>query len=565
MFRGIDPEGLVALAETAEQRTDSVNLRATVAIELLSRYGRHADGNSLGAAIGRVKHWGTESRSTLRWRANAIRTGQQAGLDVLSMLRAQFAAEALFSLGDVDTAYQGWLGQVQAGRVRVDAAVADVTAWLNQGFTDWDVSNRDLHNIQTTLAGLVGNELDRVIARLSPAQLERWIAEMGHRINGFSRDEKRNVFALLAARSSGETLGRVHNAIVAVSGQEAAADFGAAIQTHAADSAIVEFIEYTVARNLAGHRFSAIAPALALAGLDSDDAIDTASRIVVGAEDALAALIVDSQLKTDAAENAAAGSAISTLTRTTDVETRSALFAAMTTICANGELIADFVTRRRSLEFGVRDATAAAEARTHAAIVSECLDAATDLIIADPNAVIQELATDLDRDGSLTTTYWGLLTAAGQGGTIASILSQLRGGATVQTDEFGRRGPDPAYTYPHARNLAFTAATLNRAFTVYAEEAKGDIDAITRLAGVIVATAGILSGVGDIGAGLIGISADWELSGVAATTKQGVDEELVILIDVVTERLRPLDSAPPLPDGAADAWTDVYLRLMPFA
>ena len=51
MFRGIDPEGLVALAETAEQRTYSVNLRATVAIELLSRYGRHADGKPLDLAV----------------------------------------------------------------------------------------------------------------------------------------------------------------------------------------------------------------------------------------------------------------------------------------------------------------------------------------------------------------------------------------------------------------------------------------------------------------------------------------------------------------------------------
>ena len=192
-------------------------------------FARHyavLDRNSLAGAVAalatagsHIDFWGGETAENLRWRAEAISAGQNTYFNIGALLRARFAAEAAFTASSRDDAYQGWLRIWHQEEQRIAVAVSNIADWLSQRLTDWDVSNNDLQNIRLTLEGLSGTEMDRVIQRLTPSQFERWIAEMGHSINGFSHDEKRAVFALLAANASGDSLRKVHNAILDAAGE----------------------------------------------------------------------------------------------------------------------------------------------------------------------------------------------------------------------------------------------------------------------------------------------------------------------------------------------------------
>ena len=293
-FRGVDPEGLIELAGAVTLATDKVRSAVHPALAVLERNSLTATSTSLATSSSRANRWSNDLAAVLRWRSQAISTGQNTRFDISALLRARFAAEAVFRASNLDDAYRRWIREWQADEQRVTDAVANISRWLSQSMTDWDVTNTDLHNIRLTLEALTGAEIDRVIRSLAPPQLERWISEMGHSINGFSRDEKRAVFALLATNASADLLAKVHNAILDAAGEAELADFGTAIQTHAGDNAIVDFIAYVIARDLTSHQFSGLAPALALTGIGSGAAATTAIASITNADDALAVLIVDS-------------------------------------------------------------------------------------------------------------------------------------------------------------------------------------------------------------------------------------------------------------------------------
>ena len=247
-FRGVDPEGLSELAGAVVLATDKVRSAVHPAVAVLERNRLTAASTSLATSATRANLWSNDVAAVLRWRSQAISTGQNARFDISALLRARFATEAVFTVSNLDEAYRQWTREWQADEQRVADAVANISRWLAQSMTDWDVTNNDLQNVKLTLEQLTDAEIDRAIRSLAPAQLERWISEMGHSINGFSREEKREVFALLATNASGDSLGKVHNAILDAAGEAELADFGAAIRTHAGDNAIVEFAHSTVGR-----------------------------------------------------------------------------------------------------------------------------------------------------------------------------------------------------------------------------------------------------------------------------------------------------------------------------
>jgi hypothetical protein len=197
------------------------------------------------------------------------------------------------------------------------------------------------------------------------------------------------------------------------------------------------------------------------------------------------------------------------------------------------------------------------------------LNASARLLADDPEAVFTHLATTTDPGGDLTTAFWHLLVSRGDAEAIAGTLQRLRGGPEVDLAVFSSRGTDPDYEYPYARNLAFAAATLNRGFTQSAEDARGDIDVIARVAGVATAVTGLYSSAAAITEMAMGAGTEWTIDGHAAATRADIDSQLAHLIDAATSRLRPPDGADlaPFPDGgnALLAWTIVYTRLLPHA
>lgn len=581
MFRGIDPEGLTSLANTVDDKTSSLGLRTRPTLDLLHRNGRPADAAAIGATVGRIEQWGAETGSNLRWRAGAIESGQAAGVDIFAITRARFAAEVVFSLGGIEDAYRRWIEILKDGQRRTDQAVADISDWLDQGWTDWDVTNNDLHNIWNTLTALSDAELDRVLMALSPAQLGRWIEEMGNSINGFSRDEKQRVFAMLANNASGEPLDRVHDAILSGGSRQDAVDIGMAISQHSPDQTIVDFVTYGVQRDLARHQYSGIALALATDGIADSAAIDEAVRAIVTNEGALDLILVDSLVTAhidDTGDSCAyinpLGSLIQAMGRT-EPELLAVAFVSIAGLAtdADDRLRRLLEQRRGTLDTRERDLVGgyeidlAATQMIRSAEV-ELLGDATHLLITDADAVVTELATRLDRDAALTTAYFHELIDHDLTGDVGRIVDSLRGGDTVDVGAFSQLGSDPNYPYPHAQNLAHVAGSLSSALRRYADEAKRDIDLIdlvakmgSFLAGPLVGGATYLAGLAQGAVGLVG--EDVAIGLTVANTKRDIDDGLALVTRMVESALRP--QLPPDDDPnfgiALHSWLERYNSL----
>ncbi len=571
MFRGIDPDGLDDLAAVVVLTTVSMRRQTRTALDVLHQNGRGAEITEIRTTIGRIEAWGADAADTLRWRADIVRTGQDTGLNVGALTRAVFASQAIFSIDTVDETYRAWIAGWRGSNQRVTEAYTRISAWLDQSLRDWDVTNNDLHNIEDTLAALSGRELDRVIADLSPTQLERWIDEMGNGINGFSRDEKQLVFAMLASNSSGASLGKVHDAILAAANREELTDFGLAIQAASADQVIVDFISYAVARGLAANRYSGTAPSLAAGGIEAPAAINAATRTIVLADGALG-LIITGSLTIAAVAGGNTGdplrSLLTAIGRGDESRLKAAVFVSLvTTVTKPGALLQSLL---RSVDLsstgldGDKHDRAASELLRAAQL--ELLDQATQLMVSDANGIVAQLATALDTDGALTTAYLYELVDREQTGRLSQFVDAVRGGNEVDPAVFAESGVDPDYRYPQAQNLGFVAGSLHRAVTRSAQDAKSDINSIVAGSQLAATVAGLgfakileavasSSVVTDLIAEFAGTSY-W-----AAKTQIEIDESLDRLIETITTTLqpqRPLSSNPPNLGEALMSWDDRY-------
>jgi hypothetical protein len=484
---------------------------------------------------------------------DTITAGRETRFDIAALLRSEFATEGLFTPATIEIAYGDWLAGRQESFERAQLATDDMAALLGQSWRDWDVSNSDLHQIWRTLDDLNGRELDHVMSALSPAQLERWIAEMGHSLNGLSRDEKQQIFAMLAANASGESLARIHRAIVTTSGIEDGFDFGTAIHTHSPEHVIVDFVSIVVTAGLAEHSFSHLAPGLAVSAITSDEAATEVTRLLADVDGAAALLLADAVLAEESKPGTVSAIA-SVLARTRDGQSRARLFASLsgTATDRDGALAAVLQSRGRSIE-----------QIEHTRM--EALSTATRLLVTDPDSVIQRLATTLDPDGLLMTAYWYEMVEDDRAGDIAAVLDSLRRGDWVDLGRFSEIGPNPDYCHPNARNLAFAAGTLVNAFTAQADKTAGDIDAIARIAGLVITAAGLRPGIPNMAESGSSSGTDYLLAWHADKTKDNINAALAALIDRATLRLQPLEkpvTGPPGYGGAMRAWSDMYLRLV---
>jgi len=498
VFQGVDPDGLDGLAATIEFKTASLRRHSRVVLDILSRKERSTELAEISASVGRAEEWGNDTAVTMRWRADTVRDGQRARFNVPALIQAAFAANAVFSATTIDEEYRTWVAEWHASSQRVNEATAQISGWLDQGWTDWDVTNDDLHNIWSTLDGLSGSELDRVITALTPRQLARWLDEMAHSTNGFSRDEKQQVFTMLATNGSGESLGKIHEAIlVAADTDQDAVDLGMAIRQHSPDRAIVAFVTFVVAQDLTGHRYSGIAPALAIGGIEDPTAIDAAVRAILTGDGALELIVIDSLVTARVEDTGATcidinplASLAAAMSRGADAELKTLGFAALVGLTGRSESqIADLMQARHGEDVARKNSNR--DSRVTSADL-ELVSAATRLLISDANAVIQELATTIDIDGSITSAYLFGLIDHDQFHNLSRVVNALRGGDDVDVVRFSNVGTDPGYTHPHAQNLAFVAATLNIALERYAAEALADIKNITLVADVTKLIAGTI-------------------------------------------------------------------------
>lgn len=578
MFQGIDPDGLNGLATTVEHKTASLRHQSRGVSAILSRNQRSPAVAEISAVVGRAEDWGNDTAATLRWRAETIRGGQGALFDVHALAQAAFAAHAVFSATTIDDSYRAWVADWQASNQRVDQAEAQISEWLDQSWTDWDVTNDDLHNIWSIMDRLQGDELSRVIAKLTPHQLERWVDEMGHSINGFTREEKQQVFTMLAENTTGESLGKVHEAILdAADSDQDAIDFGMAIRHHSPDDAIVAFVTFVVTRDLTGHRYSGVAPALTMEGIEDPTAIDQALRAIVTTDGALDVIVIDSLVSariedtgTACIEIAPLASLATAMSRGADVELKALGF---TTVVGLAERSVSDIAYRLQDRHGrdVSQSGSDRDSRIATAAQRDLISAATRLVISDPDGVIQELATSVDIDGSITSSYLYQLIDHDQFHNLSRTIDALRGGDDVDIERFAQVGTDPGYPYAHAQNLAFVAGALNSALERYAEAARSDIGAIVLVGGVASAIAGtiyalefksaqIAAGIFDFSVGEFGVGA------VASSTINDINDQLVNVTSTVLRRMQPQGPLEIEPAGLGSAlmlWDERYALVHP--
>lgn len=96
-----------------------------------------------------------------------------------------------------------------ADEERVEEALDDVRDALDGGF--WGVRGGDLEDAKEALEGLNGREIDAVVAAMSDDELAHWVDQLedGWLFGGWSREERRELWELLASRASKETLDRL--------------------------------------------------------------------------------------------------------------------------------------------------------------------------------------------------------------------------------------------------------------------------------------------------------------------------------------------------------------------
>jgi hypothetical protein len=554
LFRGIDPDGLACLAAVVASHGSSTRHSTRGVVEILSRNGRTTDVLAITTVVGRLEDWARSTGDTMRWRADAIERGQAAHFSLSATLRANFATAAVFSLDNIDESYRGWIDQFDASRRRVTESMTNVSAWLDQGWTDWDVTNTDLHNIWTALAGLTSAELEDVIAGLSPTQLERWIDEMGNGINGFSRSEKQDVFALLA--KCHDSLGRIHDAILASGSSADALDFGTAIQETAGDTAITNFVTHLLATDLKATEYSTVALAFAVSSIEEPATLNHLINQIV-TSDTVSLIAADSLTATadgGADPLASLGMAMS---RVTDPAVAAAAFCSVVTLATDAAAQQRLLTRSKDAEW-LRTASLAM-----AQVESQLLEMANQILSNDAEEIVQWLATVADPTGGLTTDYLYELVDRKDSGQIGTIATALRGGDAVDPLTFAALGHDPDYRYPHAQNLAFLAGTLNNALARYADHAKDDINLITAAAAAAnmlisplfaALNTGLPTAIGEAALGY----------GIAASTQRDIDSYLESIHDIVDKSLQPevtLDGTPH-ELGESALWWDRRYRIV---
>lgn len=114
---------------------------------------------------------------------------------------------------DVPTAYAG--EETNAGgadsvdQQKVDGALDGVRDALEGGF--FGVRSGDLEKARDAIAGLSGPELDALIAAMSDDELEHWVDQMedGRFFSGWSREERRELWEMLASQVSRDTFDRL--------------------------------------------------------------------------------------------------------------------------------------------------------------------------------------------------------------------------------------------------------------------------------------------------------------------------------------------------------------------
>jgi hypothetical protein len=115
-FRGIDPDGLIGLSRTLEGIADEVIVAGNLGSAALVRHDRASAADRFGFAMSRLSRGFDDEAAEMKWRAEAIRRGQQITYSSMPSVvvaeliweEAEFAAVARFTVADRQVGFRQW-------------------------------------------------------------------------------------------------------------------------------------------------------------------------------------------------------------------------------------------------------------------------------------------------------------------------------------------------------------------------------------------------------------------------------------------------------------------------
>ncbi len=92
-----------------------------------------------------------------------------------------------------------------------DAALTTIKDRLKENILDWDVTKDDLQAIQNTLNGLDKEDVNKVISKLSPAELKKWADETNGLLGGYNEYEKSELLGGLGSKLDATNLTKIND------------------------------------------------------------------------------------------------------------------------------------------------------------------------------------------------------------------------------------------------------------------------------------------------------------------------------------------------------------------
>jgi hypothetical protein len=497
-FRGIDPDGLAELAATLQAQALAIGHLGSEARTVAAPF-RPVDAAGVGSLLARVAMHCESWAGDLARRVELMRIAQQT------------------------TPPRSHCDAPDTGSV--EAATKAIKNWLSQGLTDWDVTNADLQHVAATLRGLGPSELSAVLLRLDLGAILRWLDEMNGRVNGFSQEEKQRLFAVLAERAAPTALARLAAAVAELRSTEMATDLGSAIARRTPPGHLPQIAAELGAMTRPDDHWAGIVSAHVLEAADTQD--------VAGS--LLAVLLRDASRFLTVIERA--GGPPAAVARADGADTKARAFV---------ELVA------------MLDAP-----RSWPALLDRIDQSLTDIIESDPDGVLASLAIVHDTDGDhLTRWMRRLVSEAGRLDHLADVVTAASGGGASVDAEWFSAGGGADYPYPHAQNLAYVAASVERALASYAAGAKRRVAALAVLAGVAEAAVSAHAAVTRLVAFAVPSALGGSMALAAGDTVDEIDHDLSRLLAEIDERFEVVGHAPHLGDALAayDERRDLLLR-----
>ncbi|MDG9698404.1 hypothetical protein [Ottowia cancrivicina] len=406
---------------------------------------------------------------------------------------------------------------------KVDGAVEKIRDKMHSSFFN-PVTNQDLRDVQSTIAGLPNEDASAVVCELSESELRRMADQVNDSFlfGGLGGEEKQAFFDTLAQKLDGEQLARMTNAFErnSLASTEDVNALGRSIAKHASDDVKLECIKALQGRNELSDQSSVIGfdfgffLSVSVTKKMSDPQAQVAAQVIASMGDAMAeqtlGLLRSKNL--DAVIKGSADPTFSTDTILLPIKKYEAVsFQKLMQTVAK--------TKNADLKARIFDSAASVlkDAESKNFLVSRRVDAAAmrkgmyDILMSDVNGVITELARNKKTlSGTAMAIYAKSAINAKEYERLGDIQVRLALGNDLKGDHV-KLFNSPDQDYMHARNSGYFAGAIGAAVTSISSDVNKQAEivnalissAATAVGAVLPPVGSAVAGVGATASGLV--------------------------------------------------------------